>query len=121
MKTLAERHKEEITRLESKVKELEAQRDAECLEKNKLQLQVKELLEAKAMPEDIGGLKALLCGEFFVNAEVECLECMDIGEVSDGCADCLGTGTIVKRTVIPWAAIKALYQAIRKAVEGNKE
>ncbi len=68
------------------------------------------------MPKELtaeNGAKGLLSGEYFVNVEVPCFECLDTG-LDEDCADCDGTALISRKVTISWTTIKEMYADIVK-------
>ena len=61
------------------------------------------------------GAKTLLLGEFTLEVTMDCLECSEMEEPSEGCAICDGEGEYGQKHTIPWDQIKLIYS---KAVEG---
>ena len=61
------------------------------------------------------GAKALLLGEFNLQVTMECPECCDLEEPTEGCSICDGEGEYGKKHTIPWDKIKFIYS---KAVSG---
>lgn len=68
------------------------------------------------MPRELtaeNGAKALLQGEFFVEADDICPNCE-----GDGCDECDDTGYVQCLVMIPWSTIKEIYAV---AVDGLGE
>jgi hypothetical protein len=61
------------------------------------------------------GAKALLLGEFKLLATMECPECCELDEPTEGCSICDGEGEYGQKHTIPWDQIKFIYS---KAVAG---
>ena len=61
------------------------------------------------------GAKALLLGEFKLLATMECPECCELDEPTEGCSICDGEGEYGQKHTIPWDQIKFIYS---KAVSG---
>lgn len=61
------------------------------------------------------GAKALLLGEFTLKVTMDCSECCELEEPSEGCEICDGEGEYGQKHTIPWDQIKFIYS---KAVEG---
>lgn len=61
------------------------------------------------------GAKAMLLGEFKLLATMECPECCELDEPTEGCSICDGEGEYGQKHTIPWDQIKFIY---RKAVAG---
>ena len=61
------------------------------------------------------GAKALLLGEFNLQVTMECPECCDLEEPTEGCSICDGEGEYGQKHTIPWDQIKFIYS---KAVSG---
>lgn len=61
------------------------------------------------------GAKALLLGEFKLLVTMECPECCDLEEPTEGCFICDGEGEYGQKHTIPWDQIKFIYS---KAVSG---
>lgn len=61
------------------------------------------------------GAKALLLGEFNLQVTMECPECCDLEEPTEGCSICDGEGEYGQKHTIPWDKIKFIYS---KAVSG---
>jgi len=73
-----------------------------------------KILMPKALTAE-NGAKALLIGEFFTEAWMDC-GCMDVdGYPNPDCDICKGEETYLEKTVISWTTIKAIYAM---AVEG---
>lgn len=70
------------------------------------------------MPKQLtaeNGAKALLLGEFKLEATQECTECRELDEPVEGCEICDGEGEYGQRHTIPWDMIKFIYS---EAVKG---
>ena len=61
------------------------------------------------------GAKALLLGEFKLLTTMECPECCELDEPTEGCSICDGEGEYGQKHTIPWDQIKFIYS---KAVAG---
>ena len=61
------------------------------------------------------GAKALLIGEFKLKVTMDCPECCELEEPSEGCEICDGEGEYLQQHTIPWDQIKFIYS---KAVAG---
>lgn len=61
------------------------------------------------------GAKAMLLGEFKLLATMECPECCELDEPTEGCSICDGEGEYGQKHTIPWDQIKFIYS---KAVAG---
>ena len=61
------------------------------------------------------GAKALLLGEFTLKVTMDCSECCELEEPSEGCEICDGEVEYSQKHTIPWDQIKFIYS---KAVEG---
>ncbi len=61
------------------------------------------------------GAKAHLIGEFYEKVDLQCTECLGLGEADGGganCEICEGTGSLIQDVPVSWATIKAIYQKI---------
>lgn len=70
------------------------------------------------MPRNLtaeNGAKALLIGEFKLKVTMDCPECCELEEPSEGCEICDGEGEYLQQHTIPWDQIKLVYS---KAVAG---
>ena len=61
------------------------------------------------------GAKSLLLGEFKLLVTMECPECCELEEPTEGCSICDGEGEYGQKHTIPWDQIKFIYS---KAVSG---
>lgn len=61
------------------------------------------------------GAKGLLLGEFKLLVTMECPECCELEEPTEGCFICDGEGEYGQKHTIPWDQIKFIYS---KAVSG---
>lgn len=61
------------------------------------------------------GAKTLLLGEFTLKVTMDCPECSEMEEPSEGCGICDGEGEYGQKHTISWDQIKFIYS---KAVEG---
>lgn len=63
------------------------------------------------MPRELtaeNGAKALLSGEFYEEDEVDCMYYDDVC-CNTECGICHGTGAYIRKTLISWTNIKAIY------------
>ena len=66
------------------------------------------------------GAKALLLGEFTLKVTMECSECCELEEPSEGCEICDGEGEYGQKHTIPWDQIKFIYsEAVRGLARPN--
>ena len=56
-------------------------------------------------------------GEFYVDIEIACNECTDLGKVEDDCYLCEGEGMLTQKSVIPWTTCKDIYYAMLKVAK----
>ena len=74
------------------------------------------------MPKELtaeNGAKALMMGEFYVETDIECPECIEdkiygIWGDNDECELCNDLGFIIKKVPIDWSTIKEMYAFIEK-------
>ena len=66
------------------------------------------------------GAKALLLGEFTLKVTMDCSECCELEEPSEGCEICDGEGEYGQKHTIPWDQIKFIYsEAVRGLARPN--
>lgn len=121
--TLAGQCQDEINSLRERLARLELKTVKQC--SPALQHQGEPVVAVAVAPEGYcimpirltaeNGAKALLLGEFTLKVTMECQECVDMEEPSEGCEICDGEGEYGQKHMIPWDQIKFIYS---KAVEG---
>lgn len=68
--------------------------------------------DSVVMPKELtaeNGAKGLLIGEFFEPVEIQCGECVDIGEIEEDCYICEGRGHYLQQVPVSWTIIKEIY------------
>lgn len=60
------------------------------------------------------GAKAHLIGEFYEKVDLQCPECLGLGENRDAgkCEICGGSGSLIQDVPVSWATIKAIYAKV---------
>lgn len=67
------------------------------------------------------GAKALLIGEFKLKVTMDCPECCELEEASEGCEICGGEGEYIQQHTIPWEQIKFIYSEAVRGLARNNE
>ena len=76
------------------------------------------------MPRNLtaeNGAKALLIGEFKLKVIMDCPECCELEEPTEGCGICDGEGEYVQQHTIPWDQIKFIYSEAVRGLARNNE